>query len=80
MDRLTKTTYFLPIDLGISMQKLTPKFIGSYQILKRKCFVAYELVLPPSLANTDNIFHVSQLRKYVLDLSHILEYASVQVK
>jgi len=36
--------------------------------------------LPPSLANIHNIFHVSQLRKYVLDPSHIIGSDSVQVK
>jgi len=36
--------------------------------------------LPPSLANIHNIFHVSQLRKYVPDPSHILESDSIQVK
>ena len=42
--------------------------------------MAYEISLPPPLANIHNIFHVSQLRKYVPDPSHILEFNSIQVK
>jgi len=58
---------------------LTPKFIGPYQILRSIGPVAYELAFPPPLANIHNIFHVSQLRKYVHDPRHILELDSVQV-
>jgi len=42
--------------------------------------VAYEIALPPPLANIPNIFHVSLQRKYVLDPNHILESDSIQVK
>ena len=59
---------------------MTPKVIGPYQVIRRIGPVAYELALPPSLANIHNIFHVSQLRKYVPNPSHILESDSVQVK
>ena len=42
--------------------------------------MAYEIALSPPLANIHNIFHVSQLRKFVPDPSHILEFDSIQVK
>ena len=42
--------------------------------------MAYEIALPPPLASIHNIFHVSQLRKYVSDPSHIIESDSIQVK
>jgi len=35
--------------------------------------MAYDIALLPPLANIHNIFHVSQLGKYVPDPSHILE-------
>jgi len=35
--------------------------------------VAYEIALPPQLANLHNVLHMSQLRKYVFDPSHVLE-------
>ena len=64
---------------AIKSRKLTPKFVGSYQILRRVGPVAYEVALPPQLANLHNAFHVSQLKKYVPDPSHILAMDEVQV-
>jgi len=75
-----RVTPFTSVGRMIRSKKLTPKFIEPYQILRRIGLIAYELALPPFLANIHNIFHVSQLRKYVLDPSHILESDSVQVK
>ena len=42
--------------------------------------MAYEIALPPQLANLHPVFHVSQLRKYVFDPSHVLEVEDVQVR
>jgi len=53
-------------------KKLSPKFIGPYQILKRVGPVAYQLALPPFLSRLHNVFHVSQLRKYVPDPTSIV--------
>ncbi|XP_016199085.1 uncharacterized protein LOC107640048 [Arachis ipaensis] len=53
---------------------------GEHVFLKRIGPVAYRIVLPPHLSNLHNIFHVSQLRKYTPDASHILEPKSVQVR
>ncbi|XP_027905628.1 uncharacterized protein LOC114165165 [Vigna unguiculata] len=41
---------------------------------------AYEIALPPQLANLHPVFHVSQLRKYVFDPSHVLEAEDVQIQ
>ena len=38
------------------------------------------MALPPSLSNLHSVFHVSQLRKYVHDPSHIIDLDDVQVK
>ena len=59
--------------------KLSLKFIGPFEILRRIGEVAYELALPPELDGVHNVFHVSQLRKYVYDPSHILSYEPLQV-
>ncbi|XP_074297955.1 uncharacterized protein LOC141628761 [Silene latifolia] len=53
--------------------KLSQKFIGPYEILDRVGEVAYRLALPPSLDWVNNVFHVSQLRKYMSDPSLVLE-------
>ena len=64
----------------IKSRKLTPKFIGPYQILRRIGPVAYQIALPPFLSNLHNVFHVSQLRKYISDPSHVIEPDTVQLK
>ncbi|MCI49071.1 hypothetical protein A2U01_0070314, partial [Trifolium medium] len=42
--------------------------------------VAYRIALPPSLTNLHDVFHVSQLRKYIADPSHVIESDDVQVR
>nr|CAD1823682.1 unnamed protein product [Ananas comosus var. bracteatus] len=54
--------------------KLSPRYIGPYEVLERIGTVAYRLALPPKLASVHNVFHVSNLRKYVHDLEHVLVY------
>jgi hypothetical protein len=43
--------------------KLAPRYIGPFPILEMCGTVAYKLDLPPSLAEVQDIFHVSQLKK-----------------
>ncbi|XP_070050955.1 uncharacterized protein, partial [Nicotiana tomentosiformis] len=59
--------------------KLSPRFIGPFEILRRVREVAYELALPPSLAGVHPVFHVSMLRKYRGDPTHVLDFSSVQL-
>ncbi|KAI5415295.1 hypothetical protein KIW84_040659 [Lathyrus oleraceus] len=42
--------------------------------------VAYQIALPPSLSNLHDVFHVSQLRKYIADPSHVVPLDDVQVR
>jgi hypothetical protein len=65
---------------ALKSKKLTSKFIGPYQILRRIGNVAYKIALPPSLSNLHDVFHVSQLRKYVSDPSYVIESDDVQVR
>ena len=60
--------------------KPTPYFIGPFQILKRVGPVTYQIALPRSLSNLHNVFHVSQLHKYILDPSLMIELDDIQVK
>ena len=39
--------------------KLSPRFIGPFEILKRVGTYAYHLGLPPSLSSAHEVFHVS---------------------
>ena len=59
--------------------KLSPRFIGPFEILSRVVEVAYRLALPPSLLVVHPIFHVSMLRKYIPDESHVLSLDSVEL-
>ncbi|XP_074288790.1 uncharacterized protein LOC141613946 [Silene latifolia] len=60
-------------------EKLSQKFIGPYEILDRVGEVAYRLALPPALDRVHNVFHVSQLRKYESDPSHVLEVEMIEL-
>ena len=58
--------------------KLSPIYVGLFEILDRVGDVAYKLALPPSLSNVYNIFHVSMLRRYIPNPSHILSYEPLE--
>ncbi|KAL4010206.1 hypothetical protein IC575_030459 [Cucumis melo] len=47
--------------------KLSPRYIGPYQITERVGPGAYRLELPIELARIHDVFHVSMLRKYIPD-------------
>ena len=65
---------------ALKSKKLTPRFIGPYQISDRIGTTAYRVGLPPHLSNLNDVFHVSQLRKYVSDPSHVIPRDDVQVR
>ena len=59
--------------------KLSPRFIGPFEILKKIGAVAYQLALPPALEGVHPVFHVSMLRRYVHDPAHVISYEPLQV-
>ncbi|XP_021717932.1 uncharacterized protein LOC110685715 [Chenopodium quinoa] len=59
--------------------KLSPKYIGPYEILQKVEKVAYKLDLPNELEKVHNLFHVSQIRKYVPDVAHVLEPEAIEL-
>ncbi|WMV09513.1 hypothetical protein MTR67_002898 [Solanum verrucosum] len=61
-------------------EKLSPRYVGPYEILKRVCKVAYELELPAKLAAVHPVFHISLLKKCVGDPASIVPLESVDVK
>ena len=60
--------------------KLSSRFIGPYEILEKIRPVEYRLALPPVLTKLHNVFHMSMLRKYRYDESHILPVQDIQVQ
>jgi hypothetical protein len=59
--------------------KLSPRFVGPFEIVERKGPVAYRLALPDSLRRMHDVFHVSVLRHYVSDPTHVIDMSSLQV-
>ncbi|XP_058202863.1 uncharacterized protein LOC131317323 [Rhododendron vialii] len=60
--------------------KLSPHYIGSFDIIEKIGEVAYRLALPPRLSNVQDVFHVSMLRKYEPDPSDVLEWAELELE
>ncbi|MCI47317.1 hypothetical protein A2U01_0068558, partial [Trifolium medium] len=54
-------------------KKLCPRYVGPFQIIERVGEVAYRLALPPAMSGVHDVFHVSQLRKFVPDSSVTIE-------
>lgn len=77
---LLRVTLVTGVCRVLKSQKLTPNFIGSYQILQRVREVAYKFSLKPSLLILHSFLHVSQLRKYIHDMSHVIKLDDVQVR
>ena len=53
--------------------KLSPRYIGPFEVLERVGIVAYKLALPPSLSSVHDVFHVFMLRKYTPDPTHVVD-------
>ena len=59
--------------------KLGPRYIGPFEILDEFGKVAYRLALPPTMTVVHDVFHVSMLRKYIDDPTHILKYPEMEI-
>ena len=59
--------------------KLSPRFIGPFEILERVGIVAYQLALPPSMSGFHEVFHVSMLRRYTPDPAHVVDWGEIEV-
>ncbi|TYK23510.1 retrotransposon protein, putative, Ty3-gypsy subclass [Cucumis melo var. makuwa] len=59
--------------------KLSPRFVGSFEILERIGPVAYRLALSPSFSTMHDVFYVSMLRRYVADLTHEVDFEPLQI-
>ena len=59
--------------------KLSPRFIGPFEILERVGTVAYQLALPPSMLGVHEVFHVSMLQKYTPDPAHVVDWGQIEV-
>ena len=62
-----------------SQGKLSPRYIGPFEILERVGNVSYRLALPPQMSRVHNVFHVSMLRRYIYDSSHIVHWEDLEI-
>nr|GEU85573.1 hypothetical protein [Tanacetum cinerariifolium] len=60
--------------------KLSPRFIGPFEILDRVGEVSYRLALPPQLSHIHNVFHVSLLRGYKYHPLYVISYPLDQIR
>ena len=60
--------------------KLSPRFIDPYEGIEKVGPVAYRLALPPNLEKIHNVFHVSMLRRYRSDLSHVVPSETIELR
>lgn len=65
---LLRVTLVTRVGRALKPRRLTPCFNGPYQIL------------PPPLSNLHDVFHVSQLRRYILDPSHVIHVDNILVR
>ena len=60
--------------------KLSPRFIGPYEVIEKVGPVEYRLALPLDLKKIHNVFHVSMLRRYQSDLSHVVSSKTIELR
>ena len=59
--------------------KLSPMFIGPFEILERVGTVAYRLTLPPSMSGVHEVFHVSMLWRYTPNPAQVVDWGEIEV-
>ena len=59
--------------------KLSPRYIGPFKVLEMVGTVSYWLALPPCLSGVHIVFHVSMLRKYTPDPTHVVDWGEIIV-
>ena len=57
--------------------KLSSRYIRPFEILERVGMVVYWLALLPSLLGVHEVFHVSMLRKYTPDPTHVVDWGEL---
>ena len=60
--------------------KLSPRFIGPYEVIEKVGPVAYRLALPPELEKIHSVFYVSMLRRYRSDPSHVVSTETIELR
>ena len=53
--------------------KFPPRYCGPFEILAKVWLIMYQLAIPPNI-KVHNVFHVSILKRYVHDVSHVIDW------
>jgi hypothetical protein len=59
--------------------KLSPRYIGPFEITQKVGKLAYRIALPPDLIGMHDVFHVSMLRKYIANPDVIVESELLEI-
>ena len=59
--------------------KLSPRFIGSYEVIEKVGPVAYRLALPLDLEKIHYVFHVLMFRRYRSNPSHVVSSEIIEL-
>ncbi|XP_052477152.1 uncharacterized protein LOC128032576 [Gossypium raimondii] len=86
VDRLTKSAHFIQVSpwkkvLRFGCKgKLSPRFIRPYCVLKQVGPITYQLELPLEFDQIHDVFHVSMLRRYRSNPTHIVPIEVIDVR
>jgi hypothetical protein len=61
-------------------EKLSPRFVGPFEITQRVGRLACRIALPLDLVRTHDVFHVSMLRMYIANPDVIVEYEPLKIQ
>ncbi|XP_020700274.1 uncharacterized protein LOC110112401, partial [Dendrobium catenatum] len=62
------------------VSKLSPRYVGPFEILERIGKSAYRLLLSKQMSDVHNIFYVSTLRKWISDSGKKLSADEVEIQ
>jgi hypothetical protein len=60
--------------------KLSPRYVGPFEVNEIVGPVAYRVALPPELAGVHDVFHVSTLRKHIPDPLQVVNFKPLRVQ
>ena len=67
------------VRFGQKRGKLSPRYIGPFEILERVGRVAYKLALPPRMLGVHNVFHISMLRNCAHNPDHEINFEDIKI-
>jgi hypothetical protein len=60
--------------------KLSPRFVGPFEITQRVGKLAYRIALPPDLIEIHDVFHMAMLKRYIANPDVMVEYELLEIQ